>query len=463
MRLSRKASSRSSSEGAPSYSLCNGDERGFPNSLSDELSTSQEALLLAELRQELGAELQATRPFPEVVGDIRLLRTLRAFDHCIEDAALAFRQHLAVREAWGLDEIRENVAKTWGDRLWDLNAAELPYGQEVVEYMPEVVLFARGAKGDLVSVGFWGRHVFAKLVQEVVNWRDKVMTYVLHLNEARAMLLDKESRLQGRVVHQVTIVDLDGWSPTGNLDRAWAAFATETAGPVLQTYHDFNSHFLAIRASTVARMVYGLVEPLLPLKVRQKIFIIGEDLQKSREMADLLEARTVEMLAQKIFHSGPHRADKGSITIARGGFFELPIEVPAGGKLRWSFTLKDVGCWQQLQCATGQADLTFSLARWCTTAARLTAFEWGPARISEAQSPRGCWSADQEASAVLVLLRWDNKHCHLRPKALEYWVEVEQPVPVVPPEASKATTRLWVLAVAAHLAALGIKVALEKL
>merc|ERR1719437_180891 len=78
-------------------------EDGLLSSFADRLATPAEAILLKALVQELKSDLAAAPPFEELVGDFRLLRTLRAHKHKMPEAAEAFRAHMRKREEFGLD------------------------------------------------------------------------------------------------------------------------------------------------------------------------------------------------------------------------------------------------------------------------------------------------------------------------------------------------------------------------
>ncbi|CAK0901502.1 unnamed protein product, partial [Prorocentrum cordatum] len=181
----------------------------LPDSQSDRLATPAEEALLADLRGALGADLEAAPQHEELVGDVRLLRTLRSSCHQVEDAARAFRRHLAARREHALDAAREHVLERFGGRLWELRAEELPHGETVCSFLPEVLIFSRALNGNPVGAACWGKNRPKGLVA-VEGWREKLRAYLAHLWEWRALLLDRTSREQGRLVHFVNVVDLTG-------------------------------------------------------------------------------------------------------------------------------------------------------------------------------------------------------------------------------------------------------------
>eukprot|EP00931_Biecheleriopsis_adriatica_P004518 TRINITY_DN106177_c0_g1_i1.p1 TRINITY_DN106177_c0_g1~~TRINITY_DN106177_c0_g1_i1.p1 ORF type:complete len:443 (-),score=97.95 TRINITY_DN106177_c0_g1_i1:33-1361(-) len=433
-------------------------------SLSDNLATDKEQELLLELKADLAEELKDAPSFPELVGDSRLLRTLRGFDHDVHDAAEAFREHLAVRRSWGLDAIREKLVSRCGDRLWQLRCDDLPFGEELSAYVPEVILFARGRSGDPVSLGLWGKQRVSEFIKEVDDWRDKFMQYMLNLMEAKALLLDRASAEQNRLVHFVNILDLENWSAVGNADRAWTEFATGTSGPVLQTYHDFNSYIFAIRTTRWARMAYSMIEPVLPKKVRDKVFLLGDDFHASTELKQLLHEGKLNQLRSRQFTSTP-QLQEGHVVINRRDTYQLQIEVPDGATLTWAFSIEGDECLKAcFDSWCKSSELNFSLVR-CDNSGKEAVPEplrgWESRKIGIGNASGRLDPTDEHGSRLLAL-RWDNSHAWLTSKSLHYRVELELPSAPEPPD-WMSSARAYVLMVAANLAALGVAFALDRL
>jgi len=405
---------------------------GLLSSLSDRLATPEETRLLDQLKSQLSADLAATPGYPDVVGDIRLLRTLRGFDHCVAEAAAAFRAHLAIRRERGLDVVRGKILERWGGLLWELRCEMLPHGELICTYMPEVLVFSRTRLGDPISVGLWGRGRPAAFVQEVEDWQDKFLEYYYFMNESRMLLLDQASREQNRLVHFVQVFDLESWSVMGNADRSWNAFTTERAGPVGETYHDCNVNFLAIRTTRIARMAYNMIKPLLPKKVTEKVHIFGDEFANSQYLRNLIGGRGVDLLCRRTFAPIPKSQDGRAMVKPRQSF-ELQVQVPHGGRLCWRFTVATESRWRQ-QCLMGSlpwlsSDLEFSLSR-LGDGSEEPLKDCGPQRV-QGDSISG--SIDRleadGAGSSLVVLRWDNTRALVTSKSISYRVQVLPPTP----------------------------------
>lgn len=410
-------------------------DNGLLSSMSDRLAMPRERQLIEQLRIELAPDLSQVPPFADdVIGEFRLLRSLRAFDHNVSEAAAAIRSHLALRREQGLDAIRDSILNSWRGRLWDLRTEHLPHGDLVCKYMPEVFVFGRAKSGDPIGLALWGRGRPGAFVQEVDNWQEKFMEHYFYMNEARMLLLDQVSREQGRLGHFIQVFDLEGWNMVSNSDRTWSAFTNEQAGPAGETYHDCNSFFLAIRTTRLARVAYNMIKPLIPHKVKEKVRIYGDDFFKSAVLRDQLVSTTVERLARKSY-SLPSPTQKGLANIKPRQYFELHVRVPLGGKLCWSFGVDGGSRWRQ-SCIgewlpRNGPDLEFSLRHpLVDSSERVSTDEfvqgWEPRRV---QGDCVCGNilryAEKDHSSSYFVLRWDNSHALFSHKCLRYEVSVD--------------------------------------
>jgi len=383
---------------------------------------------------------------------------LRGFDHNVPEAAKAFRKHLAVRRERRLDAIRESLVAEWSGRFWELRLEALPHGKLVCSYMPEVMIFAVSKTGDPVSLGFWGKGRPADFIKDVPDWRESFMKYFLYCAEAKALLLEEASRAQGRLVHFVSVFDLEDWSVIGNSHRAWTKFCTEKTGPVGQTYHDINAYFFTVRTTRMANMAYSIVKPLLPKKVTEKVFLLGDDFSTSQQLCAVLDEHAMASLRAGFAAAIPRR-QCGRVAIGPREAFRLRVELPRGAALRWSFGVEPGECLGRFGCR----DITFSLAS-CRASGSSgpEAFIRGlePQKM-EGTSIQGSIQQSElgEDSSPVVEFCWENRTGLLVSRMLCYAIEVEVPPAPVLAEVATATRPMVVLVVS--LLALGIGVLLR--
>ena len=97
--------------------------------------TAAEAPALVALKDELRAELAAQPPWPDLIGDIRLLRFVRGHDCDVAAAADAYRQMLAWRAEAGMDAVRADIEA----RNLQLQWSDMPDGERVSRLVPMVI------------------------------------------------------------------------------------------------------------------------------------------------------------------------------------------------------------------------------------------------------------------------------------------------------------------------------------
>ena len=69
----------------------------------------KESELLLKMRETLRDKLKQQKPFPEVVGDRRLIRFLRGKQHNLKVASEAFEKFLDWRKDNKIDDIRQDI------------------------------------------------------------------------------------------------------------------------------------------------------------------------------------------------------------------------------------------------------------------------------------------------------------------------------------------------------------------
>lgn len=89
---------------------------------------------LEQIREVLAKELSEQPPFPEVVGDRRLLRFVRGKQYDVKTAIEMIRKHLKWRKDNNVNEIRQNIVV--GGRNTPFY---FPKGREILEIQKQIV------------------------------------------------------------------------------------------------------------------------------------------------------------------------------------------------------------------------------------------------------------------------------------------------------------------------------------
>jgi hypothetical protein len=197
----------------------------------EQLANATERVHIKKLRKLLGSKLTTGRhsQYPEVVGDINLLRYLRGSKNDINKAAKIFTRHLAQRSFHNLDDVRDKYYPMISSRSafdYGYQQEELVWGEIVRAYLPMTTDAPLTERGDVIC-GYWyvsGR--FAMLLQ--THGYDRVMAYTRELSICRQIQLDLLSRAQNRLVRIVIMFH----APHGGVWRL------ATSGPTRQFFLD---------------------------------------------------------------------------------------------------------------------------------------------------------------------------------------------------------------------------------
>ena len=114
--------------------------------------------LLAEVRRRLQPQLAVAPPYPEVVGDRKILRFIRGFKHNVDQATEAYGKFLRWRKeftpypggrVYDVDEIRHEIVSKNLD-----HPSKFPRGVRILEMIPHLAITpnARDKNGNLICV-----------------------------------------------------------------------------------------------------------------------------------------------------------------------------------------------------------------------------------------------------------------------------------------------------------------------
>ena len=126
----------------------------------DDLRPSQSEKL-AQLQLELKPDIEAAPKYDELVGDVRLLRFLRASKYNVTESADMFRKMMTWRAAEGIDAVREEIVQQ------NLSMSELPGYESFVRYLPIRFYFALDYEGNPVCRDMLGQFDAAGAISEI--------------------------------------------------------------------------------------------------------------------------------------------------------------------------------------------------------------------------------------------------------------------------------------------------------
>jgi len=233
-----------------------------PDEEAPSAPSAEEAPLLEQLKANLAQEL-AEEPgasFPELTGDVRLLRFLRSRDCQVGEAAALFRAHLAWRKEHGVDAIRQRIV----DEKMPLDWAAFPRGAEVERHFPNVLHAGFSAHGHLIQLDNMGLVEPEGILgtQEGAVGTEAFDHAFIHMLEIRNKLHDDLSRETGKMIRTCQIRDLEQVG-VAMVSKANMAFAKRVVNLSQDNYPESMAKIVFVNAGTIFSMVMAVMRPIL--------------------------------------------------------------------------------------------------------------------------------------------------------------------------------------------------------
>lgn len=392
---------------------------GMAEEIEGVVPTAEEAPAFAAFKAELATEL-ATEPwasFPELTGDIRLLRYLRSREANVAEAAKAFRAHLEWRKANGVDAIRQRVV----DEKMTLDWSLYPRGAEVEACCPMVLHAGFSKQGHLVQLDNMGLVTPSAVTGKQGMGLEAFSVAVIYMLEARNKLQDDLSRETGKMVRTVQIRDM--MQVTTSMVTSNKKVATSIMSMAGDNYPESIDKMVFINAGSAFKLVMASFKAVAPARTVARFLTFKEDAE-----AELLN--TVNMESVHIFCKQAGEAAtkcKGEPSLADGGGTvtvksKVDALLPAqqGQTVRWSWSLK-------------KDDIMFHADVLIDDGAGWRGVPTGaPAPLTQAGvMVEGSFEAP---TACVVRLRWDNSHAWTGKKEVTYSAIVEGEPPSLEPE-----------------------------
>jgi hypothetical protein len=140
---------------------------------------------LAKMKEILQEDLKSIPPYPDVVGDRRLIRFLRGRQCDVDAAVKQYREFLHWWKTNNVEEIRNNILFGGMDSPF-----KFPHGKTMIDLVPQIVIaaHARSYAGHVIildCMGFDPNALFDNIKQE------DLLTYVIYTLEYRSLILEQ--------------------------------------------------------------------------------------------------------------------------------------------------------------------------------------------------------------------------------------------------------------------------------
>ncbi|KAK3235591.1 hypothetical protein CYMTET_54214 [Cymbomonas tetramitiformis] len=398
-----------------------------PDLYQQDLVTAEERPLLAELSRELESDIALTPGFPEVVGELNLLRFLRGNDRDIVKAAAFFRSMLAWRTEFDVDKIRQRVVRENWHEYFDQR--HLPHAERVLAYYPERFFHGADKRGNpiMISSDDFNNNI-SGLMANVTP--EDYIEYRIARAEAQALLLHALSENQGRLVKLVHIWDLKCMT-MGYWGKLTSAPCEEYRAKLDQKmkhcYPESVFMLIAVNTPWFLEALWKPVSLLLPKRTLAKISINGQDyLEALREVVDTKNlpvclggpegaASPAGWNPEVILPVVGHCELQSRLELRAGKREQLEYVLKAGSTISWKFrpTDNDVGFEAKME-SRSQPGLDEPREQELVAVLAYRKYQ------SDAEA-KGSFMAE---AACTLRLEWDNSYSYWRGKTVQYEVLV---------------------------------------
>lgn len=407
----------------------------------DNLATDEEQKLIDRLRCEFKSEFEQReaegRAWPFLFGDIALTRILRGNCGSFKAAKKWFSRFLEKMNEHGVDNMIPDVIETFnenGSKFTKLS--QLPGFDAIKPYFRATPCAVRSTpSGDPIS--------YIPLVDldrqgilDNVNWEQWVK-FMRCMVLIRAMHVDHQTRLQGRLVRLVNLWDLNGFTLTS---LKMPAFNQRHQNDVSKFMQSITIEVLGpqyvLNAPWILYKTINLFFNFLPVEFTNKFTVFNTDGLGETNFVEVVGGKTQlqQLLATRVgLCIGNADENSGDADIGRGVTFEKVQDVQAGQRITWTFEV--VGGWDRM---FGVSDVEFSV-RFVSvpdTAEGVAAAASADDDSEKVVRPLMVAAGDGEVNGSylatsdgFVMLQWSNEHSTYRRKSIKYNFEISRDEP----------------------------------
>ena len=319
-------------------------EYEFPE---EQLASPTECESIVRLKEILGDSLTTGRhaKYPEVVGDISLLRFLRGNKGNVEAAAALFHDHLEARRKFKMDDCRDRcVNQMYQPGGIKFSQDQLVNGALVRSYLPMEYNCGMTPHGDPVCAIWYTGGRLNRLLRD--HGTEKVLEYTVEQYVRRQIQLDMLARHQGRLTRLVCFMQC-----LGGLWRLLAPgrardFFSQNIGT---TMPELISKIYMVDASWAMKRLWQHFKNYMK-SYKSKMELMGPEWrERITSLVDSTAAATILNIKQqhnvmRSVTNAMNQNQEGEAIITSGGEYEVAIEVDPDeiAGVRWSWRSKSL-------------------------------------------------------------------------------------------------------------------------
>lgn len=256
--------------------------------------TREERAGLAKMRAKLSEPMSEHPPFPDLIGDRRLLRFLRGRNGNVNEACDQYLGHLKWRKENDVDEIRQDIVyRGFNDPM------KFPNGEKLLRLAPQIIIApVKDRNGNPIvteQYNFSPKKLFqeSSLDEYIVfliyslEFRNLVMEHMSHEADIEYLRQFPDARDRkegwGAMVKNCTIRDLGAlkWEHIGPDGRAFIKAALSVGSP---NYPESLGKAIMINTPWLFNTLFVFLKQMLDANTLQKFAMLGcdymENLQK---------------------------------------------------------------------------------------------------------------------------------------------------------------------------------------
>ena len=317
--------------------------------LESPLALPKEQIVVNLFRTLLGTSVtdEPQCNFPEITGDITLLRCLRGRCFDIQDCCRTFRAHIEMREKHGLNEIRMRIvdsvsaatatatatAGTPDPYVFDMT--DQVHGSIAQKYVYCIPNAGYTPQGHVIIFTPAGGHDTRALLNEMTA--DDYFEYLMEEFVRRQLQLEFLSQKHCRLVKMFQIVDCSGIGVWHVSHRAAMTFSKRLK-VVLQTWPEGMARVSMINTPWVVHSFWnGFLQYLFPVRSRRKFMMYG--VQYRDEILHLIDPTTLSKLLSSSTADSSAGGGEGDNGVMKGTFelsagSEREVMLPFDGTVR---------------------------------------------------------------------------------------------------------------------------------
>lgn len=425
---------------------------------SDSLPNAAELDLIEQIRNAVPDELQRRKSigldYPCLFGDVALARVLRGCGGDVDQAQTWFKRCLENVAEYKIDDLIARMTKVLDEHPDEPCGSThmLPNYSEVKDYVREIFHYSKCAgSGDLINYFAWS-DINSQGILDNLDW-DKFVQYHRGATILRMVVLERQSRLQGRMVKVIWVCDTLGVGITEAKNK-------EFEDKFGKDVNKFNECICAevmrkmcfVNCPWWADKMYKSLSRIIPEGVKKKISIVNgtglDDPEFVRFMGGKSNLQVILQSRVGLVGNAKPITPSGEITIGRRGAWDYTVDGKKGQTISWVFEV--VGA--ATDFFVGVPDVGFSVKTYYSLsddevnklaeeaseskAAGSSEDASGPPGMDEETvvpekmvgAPQGKVGGTYEITKDGVIsLQWSNMHSKVRSKTIKYKVKVHEP------------------------------------